>query len=45
MIFMLLSPVRGLTREMKKILNILLRKHDHERVVEWFLNSKKANDV
>ena len=25
----------------KEISNILFRKHDHERVVEWFLNSKK----
>ena len=26
----------------KEILNILFRKHDHERVAEWFLNSKKS---
>ena len=25
----------------KEISNILFRKHDHERVAEWFLNSKK----
>ena len=29
----------------KEISNILFRKHDHERVAEWFLNSKKANKV
>ena len=45
MIFMLLSPVWGLTQDMKKNLNILFRKHDHEHVAEWFLNSKKANEV
>ena len=45
MIFMLLSPVWGLTREMKRISNILFRKHDYERVAEWFLNSKKTNKV
>ena len=45
MIFMLLSPFWGLTREMKKNSNILFRKHDHESVAEWFLNSKKANKV
>ena len=29
----------------KEISNILFRKHDHERVAKWFLNSKKANEV
>ena len=42
MIVMLLSPVWVLTSEMKKIPNISFRKHDHERVAEWFLNSKKS---
>ena len=41
-IFMLSSPVWG---KWKEISNILFRKHDHERVVEWFLNSKKVNKV
>ena len=26
----------------KEFSNILFRKHDHERVAEWFLNSKKS---
>ena len=29
----------------KEISNILLRKHNHECVAEWFLNSKKTNEV
>ena len=28
-----------------EISNILFRKHDHECVAEWFLNSKKASEV
>ena len=42
MIFMLLSLVWVLSRKWKEILNILFRKHDHEHVAEWFLNSKKS---
>ena len=45
MIVMLLSRVWGLIQERKKNSNILYRKHDHERVAEWFLNSKKTNEV
>ena len=41
-IFMILSPMWGLTRKWKESSNILFRKHDHERVAEWFLNSKKS---
>ena len=32
---------QALPKTWKEILNILFRKHDHERVAEWFLNSKK----
>ena len=35
----------ALPRKWKEILNLLFRKYDHERVAEWFLNSKKANEV
>ena len=42
MIFMLLSLVWVLPRKWKEISNILFRKHDHEHVAEWFLNSKKS---
>ena len=45
MIFMLLSSVWGLTQKMKRNFEHLVRKHDHERVAEWFLNSKKTNKV
>ena len=34
-----------LPRKWKEISNILFRKHDHERVAKWFLNSKKTNEV
>ena len=33
---------RALPGKWKEILNILFRKHDDERVAEWFLNSKKS---
>ena len=36
---------RSYPRNEKEISNILFRKHDHERVAEWFLNSKKTNEV
>ena len=39
------SSVRSCTGNEKEISNILFRKHDHERVADWFLNSKKASDV
>ena len=32
----------ALPEKWKQISNILFRKHDHERVVEWILNSKKS---
>ena len=35
----------ALPKKSKEISNILFRKYDHERVAEWFLNSKKANKV
>ena len=38
-------PCEALSRKWKEILNILFTKLDHERVAEWFLNSKKANKV
>ena len=34
-----------LPEKWKEISNILFRKHDHERVADWFLNSKKASEV
>ena len=45
LIFMLLSLVWGIPHTLKEISNILFRKHDHECVAEWFLNSKKASEV
>ena len=35
----------ALPEKWKEISNLLFRKHDHECVGEWFLNSKKANEV
>jgi len=34
----------ALPEKWKEISNILFRKHDHERVAEWFLNSKKIKE-
>ena len=32
-------------RKWKEISNILFRKHDHEHVAKWFLNSKKSKRI
>ena len=39
------SSARSYPRNEKKNSNILFRKHDHECVAQWFLNSKKASEV
>ena len=42
MIFMLLSPVWGLTREMKRIFEHFIQETRPRTLAQWFLNSKKS---
>ena len=35
----------ALPRKWKEFLSLMFKKHDHEHVAKWFLNSKKANEV